>query len=81
MPFSLTRLPVQERKLQDSENELEIRMKNIQARSEQLLSQVSLTELPQPVPASSRGAAQESSARASAAIPSQGNLCHRSEQG
>ncbi|XP_066191048.1 centrosomal protein of 164 kDa [Sylvia atricapilla] len=28
-----------ERKLQDSENELEIRMKNIQARSEQLLSQ------------------------------------------
>lgn len=50
MPFSSTQLPVQEKKLQDSENELEIRMKNIQARSEQLLSQVSwpvgLTELP-----------------------------------
>lgn len=41
---------VQERKLQDSENELEIRVKNVQARSEQLVSQVSravgLTELP-----------------------------------
>lgn len=50
VPFSSTQLPVQEKKLQDSENELEIRMKNIQARSEQLLSQVSwpvgLTELP-----------------------------------
>ncbi|NWT59202.1 CE164 protein, partial [Erythrocercus mccallii] len=39
VPFSLTQLPVQEKKLQDSENELEIRMRNIQARSEQLLSQ------------------------------------------
>lgn len=50
VPFSLTQLLVQERKLQDSEKELEIRMKSIQARSEHLLSQVSrpvgLTELP-----------------------------------
>lgn len=50
VPFSLTQLPVQERKLQDSEKELEIRVKSIQARSEHLLSQVSgpvgLTERP-----------------------------------
>lgn len=74
MPFSLTELPVQERKLQDSENELEIRMKSIQARSEQLLSQVSWARrsaliCASPLAASSWGTVQKGSARASAAIP------------